>query len=264
MEFAVSKKDFHIIRVRLAGDDAVERPSTPAPEPKDLPPLHEADERTLAFTTPSLSVPLGSCAGPVGLETRNHSGARAPVTQPVTISLTATPPSAAFFADAKCTTALTSIDLAEGASGAELYFRSMQVGPLRISASAPSMPEDSQTETVQPARAAAVAFTTPPQTVAKGLCSGAVTVQARDAFDNPATVTTATAVQLGATPAGNVTFHARADCTGSPITRSDIPAGGDSATFYFKGRRPQAVTVTAQLDTGGASQNESIASPKQP
>ena len=273
MDFAVSKKDFRVIRWRWAGDPAVPLDLGPD-DPNYVPPKFDSlgvailppTASALAFTTPTSSVAVGACAGPVNLETRTSSGDRQPVTAPLTVNLAATPPSGVFFSDAKCTTALTSVNLAAGASGAEVYFRAVQVGPLQIAASAAEFSGASETYTVTPARAVAVAFTTPPQSVAAGACSSAVTMQARDAFDNPASVPAATSVQLLATPAGGVTFYERPDCKGAAITRATLPASADSASFYFKGRRPRTVNIAATLGTATVGQDTVLtpARPRQP
>ena len=139
----------------------------------------------------------------------------------------------------------------------------VQVGPLQIAASAAEFSGVSQTHTVTPARAVAVAFTTPPQSVATGTCSSAVTVQARDAFDNPASVPATTSVQLLATPAGGVTFHERPDCKGAAITWATLPATTDSAIFYFKGRRPRTVSIAATLGTITVTQ-DTVLTPARP
>ena len=265
MMFAVSKKDFHLIRARLAGDPAVPKDFGP---PESMPPRSNADAgmtaqpapSALVFTTPSLSASAGACAGPIGVETRGASRASQAVAAPVTVNLAVVPPSGVFFSDAKCTAALTSASVGAGTSRVEFYFRAMQVGPLRISASAAGLSGDSQAHTVEPGRAVMLTFTTPPQTVAQGTCSGAVTVQARDAFDNLASVAAKTPVQLLATPAGGVTFYVRPDCTGATITRTSIPAGGNSASVYFKSRLPRTVAIAAALGTGSATQDAVITS----
>jgi hypothetical protein len=261
MEFAVSKKDFHIIRERLfRGDPYVPMKRAP-PEPDPvLPPFASA----LAFTTASLSTTAGACTGPVAVETREEeTSGRKVLADPVTLKWAAVPASAVFFSDATCTTALASVDMPAKTSSAEVYFRAVQAGPLQITASAEGLSDASQTYTVGPGRAVAIAFSTPAQNIAPGTCSSAVTLQPRDAFDNPASVPAETSVELLATPKGGVTFYARSDCKGAPITSASIPAGGDSASFYFKGRLPRTVTIAATLGVVTASQELVIAPAKQ-
>src|SRR6185436_12481124 len=54
---------------------------------------------------------------------------------------------------------------------------------------------------------AVLAFTTPPQTVVAGNCSGVMTVQARDVAGNPVAVSGATAISLSATPSTGFLFY---------------------------------------------------------
>jgi hypothetical protein len=256
-EFAVSKKDFHIIRERIyRADDYVEL-ELKSEKPKPAPPPSAS---VLAFTSSSLSTTAGACAGPVSVEIRESSRDPKPLAEPLTLKWAAVPASAVFFSDAKCTTAVASIEMAAKTSSAEIYFRAVQVGPLQITASAKGLSDATQTHAVGPARAVAVAFTTPPQNVAADTCSSVVTVQTRDAFDNPASVLVETPVQLLAAPKSGVTFYARPDCKGAPVTSTSIPASGNSASFYFQGRLPRTVNLAATLGAVTASQDVVITS----
>jgi hypothetical protein len=202
----------------------------------------------------------------VGIETRDPSENRVALAEPVVVSIAATPPSAVFFSDATCSTALTSVGVDAGKSGAEVYFRATQVGSLQIDATAASLSGASQTHTVEPGQAVTVAFVTAPQTVSPDHCSGAVTVQMRDAFDNPANVRAETSLQFVANPAKGIKLYGRPDCTGPVISAAPIAAGSNSASLYFKAARPGTVALTVTLGTVNASQDavitSSAASPK--
>ena len=141
-----------------------------------------------------------------------------------------------------------------------MYFRATQVGSLQIGATSTSLSGASQTHAVDPAQAVAVTFVTPSQTVSRNQCSGAVTVQTRDAFDNPANVASETSVQLQTKPAKGIKLYARPDCTGPVVTRAAIAAGGNSTSIYFKGSRPGTVTLTAALGMTSATQDAAITS----
>ena len=205
---------------------------------------------------------MGTCVGPVPLETRAEAGPRA-VTAPVTVNLSVSPASAEFFSDATCTTAVTSVEVRAGAGDARFYFRPTQVGQLRISVAAEGMRGDSQGYDVEAEEPVALDFITPPQTVAEDTCSKPFAVQFQDAFGNRARVKAETSLQLLATPPGSVTFYAEPGCTGGAITTTNIPANGDSAIFFLKGRVPRTVTVTAMLGRISVSQDE-IVTPAQP
>ena len=177
-------------------------------------------------------------------------------TTPITATLAASPPSAVFFSDAACATAVPGAEVRAGANSAEVYFRATQwarshlrrgEGPVR------RQPEARRGGWRRGAR-----LHHAPQMVASDACSRAVTVQSRDAFDNPAKVSAATSIQLLAPPARSVTFYAKPDCKGAAMTATSIPADGDSATFYFKGRLARTVAITAALGAASVSQDEII------
>ena len=273
LEFAVSKKDFHIIRERWGDEYSIEMPSAPSePPPKWLventePPPEATVPSMVAFAESvfrgndlfrsSPRIPVGTCVGPVPLETRAEAGPRA-VTAPVTVNLSVSPASAEFFSDATCTTAVTSVEVRAGAGDARFYFRPTQVGQLRISVAAEGMRGDSQGYDVEAEEPVALDFITPPQTVAEDTCSKPFAVQLQDAFGNRARVKAETSLQLLATPPGSVTFYAEPGCTGAAITATSIPANGDSAIFFLKGRVPRTVTVSAMLGRISVSQEEVV------
>ena len=232
-------------------------PDGGAPATRILPEAAPAAS-ALAFTTAALRVTAGACAGPVRVETRDSGGSPVAAAAPLEVDLVAVPPSAVFFSDARCTTALPGATVGAGSSGAEVYFRATQAGPLQIGASAAALASDTQTHTVDPGRAVSLIFTTPPHVVARGVCSSAVTAQARDALDNPASVPAQASVQLVATPKGSVTFYQRPGCQGAKVTRTSIPAHGDSTSFYFKSRLPRRVTIAVGLGSDYASQEAVI------
>jgi hypothetical protein len=158
--------------------------------------------------------------------------------------------------------ALTSVSVDTGKSGAEVYFRATQIGSLQLNATAATLTGASQAHTVEPAQPVALTFATPPRTVPKDRCSEAVTIQARDAFDNPANVRAETFIQLQVTPAKGLKLFARPDCTGPAVTRTPIAAGSNSTRIYFKGGRPGTVALTAALGVSTANQDAVITPPE--
>ena len=277
IEFAVSKKDFHIMRERWWGNEYyIEMPSAPSePPPKGLlehtaPSPEATGPNRLRFAAvrgaipkifkSSLWVPVGDCVGPVRFETDSGWAPRA-VTAPVTVNLAASPPSAEFFSDVTCTTAVTSVEVRAGADEAQFYFRPTQVGQLRISAAANGLRGDFEGYDVEAGPPVALDFITPPQTVAEDTCSKPVAVQLQDALGNRARVKVETSLQLLVTPPGSVAFYAEPGCTGAAITTTSIPANGDSAIFFFKGRVARKAAITAALGAASVGQDEVITPP---
>lgn len=90
----------------------------------------------------------------------------------------------------------------------------------------------------------ALVFVTSPQTVASGTCSQAVTVETRDAMDQPAPVAATTTVDFAAAPTG-LTFFRNQNCNGQPATSVTINGGTTRGTIFFQGAMTGPYTVTA-------------------
>jgi hypothetical protein len=92
-----------------------------------------------------------------------------------------------------------------------------------------------------------LAFTNAPVTVSLGTCSGALTIETRDALalaapvpaDTPLTIT----FDAGA-DAGVVAFYAAVNCQGSPTNVLTLPAGTSSASFFAQVAGAGVVDVT--------------------
>jgi parallel beta-helix repeat protein len=89
-----------------------------------------------------------------------------------------------------------------------------------------------------------VVFLTPARSAGAGGCSQVLTVELRDAFNNPAPAPAGgTALTLTPAPATGFAFHSNAACsmaTGS----ATVVAGATQASFYFRGTAAGAITVT--------------------
>lgn len=213
----------------------------------------------IAFTTAPQSVPAGSCSAVTGLETRDAFGNVATAGSAVAVALAATPSAGfAFFGDAGCVTPVSGATFAAGASAASFWFRGTVTGSVRVDATAPGLAGASQAETISPAAADRLAFTTAPQSVAAGACSAAVTVQSRDALGNASAVPAATTVTLSASPPAGFAFFSDATCA-TATNSVTLAASSSQATFWLKGTVAQGVTVdAAATGLGGASQAETI------
>src|SRR5207237_111736 len=112
-----------------------------------------------------------------------------------------------------------------------------------ITAAASGLASATQPETINPAAASKLVFTTAAQTLNAGVCSLVATVQSQDNSGNPANVASATTVNLATTSTGG-TFYSNSTCT-TPATTSTIAAGTSTASFYFKDSRAGTPTITA-------------------
>lgn len=139
----------------------------------------------LGFATAPTEAPAAACAGPFRLELGDQLGfpVPAPVDQVVTLS-TSPAGALAFFHDATCSAATTTVTVAAGQSSTELYARGTVAGPMAVRATPQGYPTAAHPFTVQPGPAAAITFTAPPTPLRAGRCSPPLDITAEDVFGN--------------------------------------------------------------------------------
>ena len=130
----------------LAVADALGRSGTSAPFPViPGPPV------ALVFAGAPVSASARACSPPISLELRDAQGNAAPAPSPVPVDLQSAPAgSLAFFADASCVAAASTVTVAAGASGATFHFTGATAGPVAIRAVPAGLPSAEQGETVTP------------------------------------------------------------------------------------------------------------------
>src|SRR5207237_335272 len=116
-----------------------------------------------------------------------------------------------FYSDPACGTAVASITIGAGASTGSFYFKGATTGSFAVTAASAGLTSATQVETINPAAASVLVFTTAAQTLAAGACSAIVTVQRRDQFGNAVT-SGATTVNLSVAPVAGLTFYADPAC----------------------------------------------------
>ncbi len=216
----------------------------PAAQPETI--LPAAPER-LVFTTAPKTATAGQCSGPLTVEVRDGLGNSAPVAAATPVSLAAAPATGTvFYASPDCTGPSGGPASAPaGSATATFSFLSTAAGAFDATATAAALLAATQAETVLAAAPDRLVFTSPAQAVAAGDCSGAVTVEAQDAYGNPSPVPSRTAVALGAVPGAGFQLYGRAGCGGGAVASVDIAARATTATFWFGGTLAGPVTVTA-------------------
>lgn len=211
----------------------------------------------LAFSTPPVTVAAGTCSPAVMIESRDSAGAPVAVESTVPVTLSTSAAGVAFFSDDQCASPIADVTLAAGTSSAKLYFLGTIAGPATLTASANGLAAAQQTETITPAPASALGFTTLPSFAVAGDCVPA-TVAATDAFGNASALTTSTVVTLSASAGSGVAFYSDSGCT-LAITDAPFPPEGSAASFFY--RTTLAGTVTLTANTSGltsATQQETI------
>ena len=103
-----------------------------------------------------------------------------------------------------------------------------------------------------------IVFSTAPLQLTAGDCSSALTLEARDARNQPQTVSGPTALLLSASPDTGVTFYADSACT-TAATQITVFPGASRGSFYLRATKAGSLTLTAQASgIGQATQPETV------
>ncbi|MEW6431326.1 MAG: hypothetical protein AB1730_07430 [Myxococcota bacterium] len=172
------------------------------------------------------------------------------VTGARTIDLSAAPPTGVtFYGMAACGGgAITSKSTSGGSSIAFSFRANTPTSSLVVTAATSGLTAGTQTWVIALGPPAKLAWkTAPPATLARFTCSGAVTVELRDAGDNTANATTDTVVTLNTSAAGaGLSFFSDMACT-TAVPTVTITTGTSEATFYV------AVTGSSMTNVTGTS-----------
>lgn len=189
------------------------------------------DPTVVTITSAPVSTPINVCStAPVMFETRDAFGNVSPVAMNTTFSVDAGA-GLEIFTGPACASPVRGIALATGASSGLFHLKGSIAGAVGVWVGAPGYTAAGDTVTITPGITQLV-YTTGAQTKYAGECSGAVTVQTRDAANTPTNVTASTPVMLTANI--GFTFFSDAACT-LPVTQVAIMSGANSATYYFRG-----------------------------
>jgi hypothetical protein len=199
----------------------------------------------LVFSTPPRSAIAGACSGDITVQVLDATSTPSPVAAGLLLNLTASPMAGfTLYSDAACTVPLGMSSIAAGQSGLTLHFTGTRAGPVQLSASAVGLSPAVQVETVTPGPPSRLAFVTPDPTLNSGTCSSDVTLQVRDAFDNPSPVTMPAMIALDVMPVGGVALFASGGCA-TPINSLTLATGSSDGAFQIQGSTAGAFTVTA-------------------
>jgi hypothetical protein len=200
----------------------------------------------IAFSSPPVSVPEGQCSGALTIEAQDASGGAAPVPASTGVSLSAVPSTLTFYPDTACGMTPTGlVTIPNGAAQVQFSFIGASPGSPTITASTTSLGTATQTETVTQVMPTRLVFATPEKTVTADQCSGAVTVETRDASMVRPVLADTTVSFTDTAPVGTFTLYLGNACGGTPITSAIIPAGSSAVTVSFRATRPPGVDLTA-------------------
>ncbi|WP_395844738.1 putative metal-binding motif-containing protein [Cystobacter fuscus] len=204
---------------------------------------------SLVFTSSELTTIAGQCSAQVTVERRESDGKPSFAGFPTPITLASTfGPGVTFHSDPGCTSSPPS-SISSGKSSVTFFVRSTTVGQGPLSASSSAVAQQATlTHTLRPGPVTKFAFTSPNATVQAGDCS-AVSLEWRDAFDNPAPVTLSSLnLSLTPTPANaeEAALYQDAACT-QVLNTSTLPPAA-TLSFYFRGTRATTFTLAAKLN----------------
>jgi len=89
-----------------------------------------------------------------------------------------------------------------------------------------------------------LAFASAPQAIATGACSAPISIETRNAADQPTPVTVPTTVFFNALPVG-VAIYPGLGCAGAPVTLGIIPPGQSVVRFSVRSSTATSYTLTA-------------------
>lgn len=211
----------------------------------------------LAFLSAPQTLPAAACSKAVQVQVQDLAGGPAKVRLDTPLALGANAPGELlFFADPACAQPVTGVLVAARETTAAFFFRGSAPGSALLTASGPKLSSATQAHTLTAPLPTSLTFATAAQTVAAGACSGEARLQARDSLGRPANAQAPVPLTLAATPAGGFSLYAGPGCT-NPSSTLTLPAGSDTAGFYFKGTLAAPVVVSVS-GLGTASQQQTV------
>ena len=144
------------------------------------------------------------------------------------------------------------LTIPSGVGSVSFQYTDDSVGTPTLTATAGGLASATQQETINPAAASRLAFTTAPQTLTTGVASTTMTVALEDAFGNPVEASSALTIGLDTT-SGTGTFT-----PASPLT---IPAGGSSFSFRYTDASAGAPVLSASSGSLSLATQQEIVNP---
>jgi acid phosphatase len=212
----------------------------------------------LVFTTAAQTFVAGTCSLPITVQTQNSSGNPFNVTTNTIVGLATSSSGGAFYSDPACTAFVNSVTLFSGTNIGSFFYTDTRAGSPTITTSNTGLTGGTQTETINSAAPAKLAFTTALQVINTGLCSAGIKVQTQDSFGNPTTAGTSVALS---TTSSSGAVYSDASCATATASVT-ISRGTSTVSFFYRDTAIGSPTITASA-TGftGATQTESIVAP---
>ena len=205
--------------------------------------VNSAVASQLAFTTAPQTLTAGVASNTITITLENASGNPVDASGAVTVNVTTTSEAGTFMP-------LPPLTIPAGASQVSFTYTDTNQGTPTLTATATGLASATQQETVNPAAASQLVFTTAPQTLTAGVASKTIIVLLEDAFGNP--------VDAGSTLTVNVSTTSAAG-TFTPVPPLTIPAGDSHVSFtYTDTKQGTPMLTVAASGLTSASQQETV------
>jgi len=215
----------------------------------------EGSASRLVFLTSPMSAVAGGCSDLVTVQAQDSYGNAVAGAGVVQVALTASPAAGfAFFSDDLCAVPIAAggAEIGAGLSTSSFHFLGTAAGSVTVAASSTTLTAATQVEQLTPGAPTQLAFTSAPQSIAAGACSGLTSLALRDPFGNVAIAATPIPVALDASPATGFAFYADPLCT-TPATTFTVPSGGSGAGGCIRIRLASSTKLAPENGTAPAS-----------
>ena len=146
--------------------------------------VNPAAASQLAFTAGPQTLTAGVASGTITAALEDAFGNPIEASNAITVNLATTSSKGTF-------TPPSPLTIAAGAGSVSFQYEDTAVGTPTLTVAASGLASATQPETVNPAAASQLSFTTAPQTLTAGVASGTITVALEDAFGNPVAASSA-------------------------------------------------------------------------
>jgi hypothetical protein len=199
----------------------------------------------IVFTTSSQTITAGVASAVMTIQTQGLLDSPSNVDADTIIALSSTSITGTFSSNATPWVDIAFVTIPAGSNSASFYYRDTAAGtPTITAAESPSQgwADAAQTQTIVPAAIAKIVFTTPSRTITAGVASAVMTIQTQDTYGNPSNVVVATIRLSSTSAAGRFSLD---NVTWVDVTSVAIPAGSNSASFYYRDTAAGTPTITA-------------------
>ena len=198
----------------------------------------------LAFTSPAQTLVAGECSEELSVTAQDEFGNNSVLSTNLNVALSGS--DATFYSEDTCSNVLPFAQIVSGQHTANFYYKNETAGVFTLRGEGGVLVAATQDHTINPDIPDKLRFMTEALNTVAGICSGAVTIELLDQFDNRSAATS-NAVDLSVA-AGTAELFSDATCT-TPITTPTVAIGEEEVTFYYKQTTAGPLGITINSGT---------------